>query len=78
MDTPDHARSEPTRRLRVPDSNLLGRELAKSGFGFYIVYNGYRQSAHTKTQAFTRLAEAISQGDRALADQILSRWGVRR
>lgn len=68
MDTPNNARK------LTPLSKQLRDAYLRSPFPDDVK----ERLAKLGTERLTKVAEEIAEGDRAFADQILRRWGVRR
>lgn len=88
MDTSDNSRSSDASGMLFSHADLFGLE---STFDYGRWWRCCDLCGHSdcgdedhqghryfETPGFDKLVEAISQGDRALADQILRRWRVRR
>lgn len=68
MDTPNHARSEPSERELLRDINLRRWNLA----------GDLERLAYARADAFEELVKAIAKGSRTFEDQILRSWGIWR
>lgn len=68
MDTPNHARSEPSERELLRDINLRRWNLAVD----------LERLGYARTDAFEELVKAIAKGSRTLETQILRSWGIWR
>lgn len=68
MDTSDYVGGEFAEGQRIRDVDLFRADLAKDIHGI----------AYARPEGFTRLVEAISNGDRSLANKVLRVWGIWR
>lgn len=71
MDTQDNAGSGVSFGQYLRDFDILGRTPSE-------IARGVSELAYSRPEAFTALAKAIAPGNRALEDQILRMWGIRR
>ena len=68
MDAQNNARSYAPSGQLVYNVNLLGEDLTLE----------LKWLAHSNPEGFTRLVEALAEGNSAVSYTLLRRWGVRR
>lgn len=73
MDTSHNVRGRYVRRQRLCDVDLQGCSTSPVDW-----LKWCRDLAVLNPEAFTRLVETVSKEDRAVTDQILRLWGIRR
>lgn len=58
-------------QLKLLDLDIQKRVLANFDWEKH-----WRAYGYFETEGFVRLVEAITRGDKSLADQVLRRWGI--